>query len=258
MNINKALIAGAGLIAGLLCQVNAKAQDSESNKWVPANIKIDGQATEWPKPLQFYNNDTKLFYTIANDKDTLYVIVSVPDRQSQMKIMKSGLTVSVNPSGKKKGGASLTFPLTAEATPPPDVPQESQQKVAEEWKKQILANVKEIKVDGFTGVTDGNIPVNNQYGIRTASSFDGTGNLVCEMAIPLSVAGIPAGYEKPIAYRFKVNALSRDERKEREKAAREKQQGGDQQAQGAGAEPMNMMMYFSADFWTRQTLATKQ
>ncbi|RBL87967.1 hypothetical protein [Chitinophaga flava] len=259
MNSIKVRIAGAGLIAALLCQVNLNAQDSEPNKWVPDHIKIDGQATEWPKPLQFYNNDTKLFYTIANNKDTLFVVVSVPDKLSQQRIMRSGMSISINPTGKKKGGATLTFPLTTEAAPTPDVPQESRQKVADEWKKQILANVKEVKVEGFTGIADGNIPVNNTYGIRTASTFDGAGNLVCEMAVPLTAAGIPAGYDKPIAYRFKVNSLSNAERKEHEKAMREKMAKAKEQGGGPGMamDPdFNMMLFFSNEFWTRQTLAT--
>ncbi|CAL1518132.1 hypothetical protein [Chitinophaga sp. MM2321] len=256
MIINRALIAGAGLITGLLMQINVHAQDSEPNKWAPANISIDGQATEWPKPLQFYNNETKLFYTIANDKDTLYVIVSVPDPQSQFKIMRSGLTFSINPSGKKKVGASLTFPLTTNATPAPDVPEESQQRVAEEWKKKILANVKEIKVDGFTGIDNGKIPVANKYGIRTASSFDAAGNLICEMAIPLSVAGIPAGSDKPVAYRFKVNALNKEDRKPRDPKAGQQDPNAAQGQGGANDPRMMSLMYFSTDFWTKQTLAT--
>ncbi len=40
---------------------NASAQDSEPNLNGRRQIlKIDGQATEWPKPLQFSNNVTKV------------------------------------------------------------------------------------------------------------------------------------------------------------------------------------------------------
>lgn len=259
MNSINVRMAGVALTAALLWQVNVNAQDSEPNKWAPENIHIDGQATEWPKPLQFYNNDTKLFYTIANNKDTLFLIVSVPDKISQQRILRSGLSVSINPTGKKKGGAMITFPLVEEINNAPDVPQESRQKLAEEWRRQALANVKEIKVEGLTGVTDGNIPVNNTNGIRTAAAFDAAGNLVCELAVPLSVAGIPAGYDKPVAYRFKVNSLSATERREQEKILREKQAKASKDG-GAPAMPdeetrMKMMLFFSTEFWTRQTLA---
>ena len=251
--MNRALITGAGLIAGLLLYVNASAQDDEPNKWAPANIKIDGQATEWPKPLQFYNNVTKLFYTIANDKENLYVIVSVPDPQSQMKIMRSGFTLSMNATGKKKGGASITFPLTENVnTGAPDVPEASRALIAGELKKQVLANLKEIKVDGFEGVPDGNIPVQNTFGIQTAATFDASGNLVCEMAVPLKVLGVATGSDKPIAYRFKVNALKREDKKELE-ARRAKGEPAPMPGQG----PDTFALYYSADFWTRQTLAVQ-
>ncbi|MBC9928737.1 hypothetical protein [Chitinophaga qingshengii] len=259
MNSINVRIAGVVLMTALLGQVNVNAQDSEPNKWAPEHISIDGQATEWPKPLQFYNNDTKLFYTIANNKDTLFMIVSSPDQASQRRILRSGLSVSINATGKKKGGAMITFPLVGEIMGAPDVPKESRQKLADEWKRQALANVKEIKVEGLTGVTDGNIPANNSYGIRTSAAFDAAGNLVCEMAVPLALAGIPAGYDKPVAYRFRVNSVSATERREFEKALREKQAKASKDG-GAPAMPdeetrANMVLFFSSEFWTKQTLA---
>jgi len=251
MKMNRALITGAGLIAGLLLNMNASAQD-EPNKWAPASIKIDGQPTEWPKPLQFYNNVTKLFYTIANDKENIYVVVSVPDPQSQMKIMRSGLTVSLNASGKKKGGASVTFPLTANVSAgAPDVPEASRALIAGELKKQILANLKEIKVDGFDSIPNGNIPVQNTFGILSAAGYEASGNLVCELAVPLKMLGIPAGSQQPIAYHFKVNAMKKEDKKELE-AKREK----GQPAPMPGEYADHFALYYSADFWTRQTLAT--
>lgn len=253
MKMNRALTAGAGMIAGLLLYVNASAQD-EPNKWAPAGIKIDGQATEWPKPLQFYNNVTKLFYTIANDQENLYVIVSVPDPQSQAKIMRSGITIAMNTTGKKKGGASVTFPLTYNVnTGAPDVPEASRALIAGELKKQLLANVKEIKVEGFDSIPDGNIPVQNTFGIQTTSSYDAAGNLVCELGIPLKALGISAGSTQAIAYHFKVNAMKREDKKELE-AKRAK----GEQPPMPGEYADHFALYYPADFWTRQTLATQK
>lgn len=253
MKMNRALTAGAGIIAGLLLYVKASAQD-EPNKWAPANINIDGQATEWPKPLQFYNNTTKLFYTIANDQENLYVIVSVPDPQSQTKIMRSGITIAMNTTGKKKGGASVTFPLTYNInTGAPDVPEASRALIAGELKKQLLANVKEIKVEGFDSIPDGNIPVKNTFGIQTTSSYDAAGNLVCELGIPLKMLGVSAGSSQAIAYHFKVNAMKREDKKELE-AKRAK----GEQPPMPGEYADHFALYYPADFWTRQTLATQK
>ncbi len=253
MKMNRALTAGAGIIAGLLLYVKASAQD-EPNKWAPANINIDGQATEWPKPLQFYNNTTKLFYTIANDQENLYVIVSVPDPQSQTKIMRSGITIAMNTTGKKKGGASVTFPLTYNInTGAPDVPEASRALIAGELKKQLLANVKEIKVEGFDSIPDGNIPVKNTFGIQTTSSYDAAGNLVCELGVPLKMLGVSAGSNQAIAYHFKVNAMKREDKKELE-AKRAK----GEQPPMPGEYADHFALYYPADFWTRQTLATQK
>jgi hypothetical protein len=252
MKLNKALVAGIGIWAGMLSTTLATAQD-EPNKWAPEGIKIDGQATEWPKPLQFYNNTTKLFYTIANDQENLYVIINVPDQQSQMKILRSGFTFSVNTSGKKKNGPSITFPLVNEVNPgSPDAPESSRALIAGEVKKQMIANAKEIKVDGFENIPDGKIPVQNSYGIQTAGSYDANGNLVCELAIPFKVLGITPGSNSPIAYHFKVNAMRKEDKKELE-TKREK----GQQAPVPGSPQDTFTLYYSTDFWTRQTLATR-
>ncbi|WP_143306743.1 hypothetical protein [Chitinophaga vietnamensis] len=265
--MKSALLSGA---MAVLCVAGAYAQDSDSNKWAPAEIKIDGKATEWPKPLQFYNNDTKLFYTIANDAEQLYVIVSVPDQQSQMKIMRSGLTFSINPGGKKKATSSITFPLCGDAAAP-DAQESQLQRSAGEWKKAILANVKEINVEGIAGVQDGNIPVQNSYGIRTAASVDDANNLVCELAIPLKLVGLSASSDQPVAYRFRVNALTREDRKAKEKEAKDRaaaakdkdkgngggMHGGGIYGQQMGGQPMENL-FFSKDFWTKQTMAKHQ
>ncbi|RFS19604.1 hypothetical protein DVR12_23550 [Chitinophaga silvatica] len=251
MKMKKALVTGAFLTIGLLSNIPGKAQD-EQNKWAPEGIKIDGIASEWPKPLQFYNNTAKLFYTIANDQENLYVIVSVPDPQSQMKILRSGLTFSVNITGKKKNGPSITFPLVNEVNPGnPDAPESSRALIAGELKKQLLANAKEIKVDGFENIPDGNIPVHNTYGIQTAGSYDSNGNLVCELAIPLKLLGVTTASTTPIAYHFKVNAMKKVDKKELEP---KKEKG--QQPPAPGSPQDTFTLYYSADFWTKQTLAT--
>ena len=41
----------------------------------PASIKIDGKTTEWNNRFQAYNKATEVSYTIANDKDKLYLVI---------------------------------------------------------------------------------------------------------------------------------------------------------------------------------------
>src|ERR1700761_303273 len=79
----------------------------------PANMKIDGKATEWNNQFQAYNHATDIFYTISNDDSKLYLTVRATDKQVMNKILRGGVTFTVQPSGKKtdKDGISITYPL---------------------------------------------------------------------------------------------------------------------------------------------------
>ncbi|RAJ79900.1 hypothetical protein CLV59_1055 [Chitinophaga dinghuensis] len=269
MKIGKLLLPGTALLAGLFMASSVQGQDADPNKWAPVNIQIDGKATEWPKPLSFYNNDTKLFYTIANDSNNLYVVISVPDPVSQMKIMRAGVTFSVNPTGKKKVVSSVTFPLLGEDAP--EVVESQNQRTSIEWRRSILQNAKHINVEGLIGVPDGNLPVKNDKNIVSAASLDDQGNLVCEVAIPLQYLGLTISNDKPVAYRFKINPLNRDDRKAKEKEQKDRQaaiaaaqkEGKTPPAEHEGHGMYKGMngpgmenLFYAKDFWTRQTMAT--
>jgi len=43
--------------------------------WAPATIKNDGKVTGWENQFQAYNNSCRIWYTVANDDDNLYLIV---------------------------------------------------------------------------------------------------------------------------------------------------------------------------------------
>ncbi|MBV7531963.1 hypothetical protein [Chitinophaga sp. sic0106] len=247
----------------MLFSVTVNAQDEDPNKWAPAGLKIDGKANEWPKPLTFYNNDAKLFYTIANDSSNLYVVISSPDKVSQMKIMRAGFTFSVNPTGKKKVVSSITFPLLGEEAP--EVVESQNQRNSVEWQRSILQNAKQISVEGLVGVPDGVLPVKNDKQIESAASMDDQGNVVCELSIPLQYLGLTISNDKPIAYRFKVNPLNRDDRKAKEKEVKDRM-AAMQAAEKEGKTPPPMPagltgpgmenLFYPKDFWTRQIMVT--
>ncbi len=79
----------------------------------PVDVVIDGKATEWNLPYQAYNKATEVFYTIANDKDNLYLVIHADKARIIEKILESGIEFKVNETAKKdaKNIFSLVFPL---------------------------------------------------------------------------------------------------------------------------------------------------
>src|ERR1700744_1533631 len=81
----------------------------------PAKIAVDGDLKEWGgDSLKYYDKETKINYAIANTKDTLYMALRVKDRSQETRILRAGLTFSIDPRGKKKETFSITFPLNVQ------------------------------------------------------------------------------------------------------------------------------------------------
>ena len=89
------------------------AQDIHSLKLNTA-VTIDGSPDEWPQPFNFYNGETKLQYRIANDSSNIYVCFKVTDEPAQMKMMRAGINVWIDPKGKKKETTRIGFPMKQE------------------------------------------------------------------------------------------------------------------------------------------------
>lgn len=195
-----------------------------SSMAAPANIRIDGKATDWNDTYSAENKRTAIFYSIANDDKNLYLIVKSADAT---KIMAGGLTFLVNTQGKKreKDAMSVTYPLVNRANRAlgargqggqrqggfQNRAQQTQQQRDSAnlvQHKQQLAGVKEIKVSGFKAIPDSLVSIYNEYGLKAVASFDQNGAYVYELAIPLSLLDINVADAKELSYQIKLNGLS--------------------------------------------------
>ena len=89
----------------------AKAQDVSTAKWVAQPITVDGNATEWHQPLNFYDSETKLLFAIGNDSTHIYLCFEAKDEKTQMKIMRAGMRIDLDTKGRNGRSASIDFPL---------------------------------------------------------------------------------------------------------------------------------------------------
>jgi len=203
-----------------LAGFNASAQVKPNNSTLqppPANVKVDGELKDWGDSLRYYNEEKKLNYTLANDKDNLYMAIRVNDRLEQARILGAGLTLSINTKGSKKATYSLTFPVAqpgldgkpAIAMQPPHA--QAADKVTQEDRDQLLrarlTTLRNIKVSGFPDIEGDMITTTNTYGIRVAINYDADGYLVYEAAIPLKFFGQYKADKDEWAFNFKINAL---------------------------------------------------
>jgi hypothetical protein len=204
------------LAAQFLAAHHSSAQTTKNSlQGPPANINVDGDLKEWGDSLRYYNVEKRLNYALANDKDYLYAAIRVSDRLDKMKVLNAGITLSIDPKGKKKDSFILTFPLAApgdkpEFTKPKDDNGEITQADRDELMRERITKLRYIKVVGFKDIEDEMITTSNTYGIKTAINYDANGDLVYEVAIPLSFfhTGNDA-FKSEWAFNFKINGFQR-------------------------------------------------
>ena len=118
MSNNLKLFSGITFSALLSTCFTAQAQKlpniQQGSLRAPAQVKIDGKATEWGSRFRAYNKATGIYYTLANDDDNLYLAIQAKDALIIRKVLTGGVVFSVNRSVKRDHEqVSLTFPLLA-------------------------------------------------------------------------------------------------------------------------------------------------
>lgn len=194
------------------------AQNKSTLQSPPANITVDGDLKEWGDSLRYYNEDQKLYYTLANDKENLYMAIRINDRSEQMRVLGAGLTLSIDTRGKKKETFSVTFPIGGSPAMAPEGDSQSLtggatgQGTHDDQMQANLTKLRQIKVTGFKDVESDLITTSNTYGFKTAIDFDKDGNLVYEAAIPLKLFHDDEPTKNEWAFNFKINGISRPQK----------------------------------------------
>ena len=79
--------------------------------WQESKVTIDGSNKDWPSPYPEYDDKAAIGYCVSNDKENLYITVETGDPATQLKIIKNGLTVWIDKTGKKEETTAINFPL---------------------------------------------------------------------------------------------------------------------------------------------------
>jgi len=199
----------------------AQTQKADDKLFKPTGkITIDGDLKDWGDSLRYYNEEKKLYYTVANDHDYLYLVMRFNDHSEQERILWAGLTWGINPKGKKKETYSLTFPA---ADPNANTPalgerkrEDAEQTTGrpteidrEEMRRARLTKLRSMKVTGFKDIDYDIITTTNSYGFKAALDYDAEGNMVYEAAIPLKLFDAADIAKGEWAFNFKVNGITR-------------------------------------------------
>jgi hypothetical protein len=214
------------IIVAALFGMAANAQDVSTANWMAQPVTVDGIPAEWPKPLNFYDSDTRLLFAISNDSTHVYLCFESKDEQTQRKIMRAGMKVELDIRGKGKRSATISFPLppkeredvegntdnaTATSTTNSRQPLDEANRKEEQalMRQRFLTDNITMDVKGFA-FTNGILPIKGKN-ITVAMNWDSTGSLFYEIAVPITEL-FSNGYNaqelaKEITLNVEINAL---------------------------------------------------
>ncbi|HEY3876420.1 MAG TPA: hypothetical protein VGM92_13170, partial [Candidatus Kapabacteria bacterium] len=191
-------------------------------------IVVDGDASDWPRPLEYYDKETKLSFSISNDSTKLYFCLQAYDLDLQKKICRAGLQLWIDPTGGKEKNIGLLYPVPStlqhfamERSGSYGAPNSSET-TSEEYdpigalrRNFFRSQPGEIQLTGFVPPAQGIIPSKNSFGIEVRINWDTLNNaLNYEAAIPFATfyhALTPHDTATPIELTFTVNGILRSE-----------------------------------------------
>ncbi len=230
---------------------NAKSQAVLPGNWQATPIVIDGDNKDWPSPYPNYDSKGKVAYATSNDLNYIYITMETGDELTQMKVLKGGMTVSVDTGGKKNLDFNINYPLENDNMEL-DLPQtmDGQKDAAVQFGRQLGQRVRksmelanQFTLDGFSGCSGGYM-INQSVpcGVKLRAHINEYKELVWEVAIPVrslynkeSLNLADAG--KPISVCFSIKGLKAPKTKSVENA-----NGGMNQSMGAGGSGRNAAM----------------
>lgn len=158
--------------------------DIAKSSFTTVPIIVDGSAKDWTLPLNYYDSDTKLFFSFANDNKNLYLCFQSPDEANQMKIMNAGMEISLSVKGRHR--LSVDFPLNNQKGS-----NQSIQNVPDDYlnrktrRDSFLLKDTLMELNGFGG-NDGLTAIHNNAGVDVAINWDESNKLTYEISIPLN------------------------------------------------------------------------
>lgn len=160
-------------------------------KYQNTAIIADGDATDWGLPLRFGNETGSLQYSITNDLENIYISVASSDQATQMKMLRSGINIFIDPKGKKSKDISLIYPFK-ESMNMPRGRNENGNSDRNAMKQKMIMDADIFSTKGFINMENRIYDLKDTSHIKVAMNFDIYNNLVFETIIPIkNVINVP-------------------------------------------------------------------
>lgn len=149
-----------------------------------APIIVDAKVDEWQNDW-IADSEGKFLYNICNDANDLYIRLKMSDILTQRRVALFGLTVWLDPSGKKKEKIGLKYPFgTSDLSTTPPVTTMNKNPKRGDIEKEILNDVEVLELIGLAkeNIISSRLGLMNGIQVLIAATEDGS--YIYEAKIP--------------------------------------------------------------------------
>ncbi|GGA81378.1 hypothetical protein [Puia dinghuensis] len=184
-------IAAVTLLASCSSSHKAETSDPGPTTWQTQPLTIDGRDNDWKRPLPYTISSEKISYSVTNDADNLYILLSTRNPQTQQKIIQGGMTVWVNTKGDKSESEAvgIGYPLDTRNDRDRRIMEEAQPDRNKNNKPVTLEDKKVYALYGFSRDSIPNYTYgdDNPQGINMRLDYNNQGELIYEASLPLTI-----------------------------------------------------------------------
>jgi hypothetical protein len=185
-------------------------KDVTNSLWHNKDIIQEKESGDLETPLRFFDAKSRLQYTVLNDNVNLYICVKAMEDMTQLKLMRSGLQIWIDTTGRNKKLINLSYPLPGEDSNG----KQSQGKDKNSAHNQFLLAHNDMMLTGFKPPVNGLVPLDNKFGIAVNVHWDSIGTMVYKARIPFSTfyreSLTPRDVKKIFSITLIVPALARN------------------------------------------------
>lgn len=160
------------------------AQNFPEIKWQDQEILTDGSNTEWGNPLNYYDSNTGLTYSISNDSVNLYLAFMTKNESVMGKMIRAGWKIELLSKEKRdKSNSTINFPELIGL----ELLGKINSKGNLNYEELVYAyklNSENITIEGFNTYPE-LIMLSGNKKVQLAIEIEKTHNIFCEIKIPL-------------------------------------------------------------------------
>ena len=170
----------------LLLACSRRPTASPAARFAATPPAIDGQPTDWADSLR-YDPTSKLQYQVLNDGRTVYLRLKVADQATQARVLRRGLTIWLDTTGRHQRQFGVRYPLGGPPPPNQTAPDPNASLADRRLRRTLaLAEMREMELLNYKGnkeptLTDALSPL----GVKVALGFNAQDDLIYELAVPL-------------------------------------------------------------------------